>query len=97
MSDLLTVAEAAAFLHVKPRTLNNWRTSLRSCGPRYVRIGRTILYDRTDLVRWVEARKIDPEANGELRKLKKKERKAGEMRDTLHLPRVRRDGKPGQA
>ncbi|MEO5335163.1 MAG: helix-turn-helix domain-containing protein [Magnetococcus sp. YQC-5] len=92
MSELLTVEEAAVYLHVKPGTLNNWRTSIRCCGPRYARIGKKILYDRVDLVRWVEERKKDPKEEGELRKIKKKERKGEDMRETLKLPRVRRDG-----
>jgi hypothetical protein len=38
----LNVSEAAFFLGVSESTLNTWRT--RGRGPRYVRLGRKVLY-----------------------------------------------------
>lgn len=38
----LNVSEAAFYLGVSESTLNTWRT--RSMGPRYVRLGRKVLY-----------------------------------------------------
>ncbi|MBF0339436.1 MAG: helix-turn-helix domain-containing protein [Magnetococcales bacterium] len=94
MTDLLTVAEAAAFLHLKPKTLNNWRTGARRRGPIYVPVGRKIFYSREDLVQWLNEQKVDPQSAWALRKAKMKEHKAEDLRNTLKLPRVRKDGKP---
>jgi excisionase family DNA binding protein len=44
---LLTEDEAAAYLRVRPRTLQRWRQLSR--GPRYTRAGRRILYRMADL------------------------------------------------
>jgi len=47
-NEALTEREAARFLGVAPRTLNNWRYSGK--GPAYIRIGsRAVRYLPTDL------------------------------------------------
>jgi excisionase family DNA binding protein len=44
---LLTEEEAAAYLRVRPRTLQRWRQLDR--GPTFTRAGRRILYRMADL------------------------------------------------
>ena len=47
-NNVLTEREAARFLGVAPRTLNNWRYLVK--GPAYIRIGsRAVRYLPTDL------------------------------------------------
>lgn len=50
-SDLLTLAEAAAFLRAPVATLRYWRHL--GIGPDGFRLGRRVLYQREDLDRWV--------------------------------------------
>ena len=55
MSDLLTTAQAAAFLSLKQNTLEHWR--IYGNGPTIVRLSpRTVRYRRSDLESWVESR-----------------------------------------
>jgi predicted DNA-binding transcriptional regulator AlpA len=50
---LLTEVEAAQFLNVSHRSLQNWR--VRGGGPRYVKIGgRIVRYRRSDLAAWID-------------------------------------------
>jgi excisionase family DNA binding protein len=44
---VLTTTEAAAYLSVKPTTLEQWRWNGR--GPRFAKIGRTVRYRQVDL------------------------------------------------
>ena len=47
MNDHLTEKDLAARWHIHPITLNHWRWSKR--GPRYMKIGRRILYRLEDV------------------------------------------------
>ena len=47
MSALLSVADAAAYLGVKPRTIYDWRRQRK--GPAAVRIGRLVKFRVDDL------------------------------------------------
>lgn len=53
MDDLLTTAEAAEYLRQSPSALNQWRVAKR--GPKFIRVGRRVLYRRSDLVAFVDA------------------------------------------
>lgn len=55
---LLTTAEAAAVLGLKPCTLNQWRY-LRK-GPPYREHGRRIYYSAVDVAAWSAASRVDP-------------------------------------
>jgi hypothetical protein len=56
---LITPADAAARLRVRPRTLEFWRA--RGHGPRFVRLGeKTIRYTIADLDAFVEAMRTAP-------------------------------------
>ncbi|MEW6756378.1 MAG: helix-turn-helix domain-containing protein [Candidatus Latescibacterota bacterium] len=52
------VLEAARFLGVGHRTLDNWRSQGR--GPRYARVGRRVVYLVADLERFLQSRVVDP-------------------------------------
>jgi excisionase family DNA binding protein len=54
---LLTTDEAAEFLGVSAGTLAVWRCLARYRLP-FVKIGRSVRYDETDLVAWMESRKV---------------------------------------
>lgn len=56
VEDLLTEAEAAALLRLKPDTLRHWRTGKRHAGkaPPYIQQGKgRVLYLRADLEAWL--------------------------------------------
>ena len=53
---LMTREEAAEYLGVPVRTLRFW--SETGTGPRRIKFGRHIRFDRADLLAWVESRKV---------------------------------------
>jgi predicted DNA-binding transcriptional regulator AlpA len=60
MSELLTTAQAAAFLGLKQNTLQHWR--IYGKGPAIVRLSpRAVRYRRSDLESWVESRVVENE------------------------------------
>lgn len=68
-SDLLTEAEAAALLRLKPDTLRQWRTGKRHAGkaPPYIQQGKgRVLYLRTDLEAWLRKHRRPIEAAGDM-------------------------------
>lgn len=61
MSELLTTAQAAAFLGLKQNTLEHWR--IYGKGPAIVRLSpRTVRYRRLDLEAWVASRVVENNA-----------------------------------
>ena len=46
--------QAAAFLKLSPRTLEKLR--VLGTGPRFCKLGRRVVYDTADLVRWANER-----------------------------------------
>ncbi len=52
MSRLVTERDAAELLGVSVRTLQKWR--LQGNGPRFVKLGRAVRYDRRDLEEYIE-------------------------------------------
>jgi predicted DNA-binding transcriptional regulator AlpA len=51
--ELIENREAAALLRVRPQTLAAWRVEKR--GPRWLKVGRRVLYRRTDISAWLTA------------------------------------------
>lgn len=49
---MVKVNEAATLLGLSASTLNKWR--VQGCGPRYVKLGRAVLYRVEDLDRWLQ-------------------------------------------
>ena len=49
---VMTTIEAAAFLKMKPATLEQWRW--RGCGPRFMKVGRSCRYRRADLESYLD-------------------------------------------
>ena len=56
--DLLTIAEVAEVVRVPVATLRYWRHL--GNGPHSFRIGRTVRYWRTDVLRWLEDQSAPP-------------------------------------
>jgi len=54
----LSKDQAAAFLHKSPRVLRFWRTA--GTGPAYVKLGKTVLYNRSDLIAYVWRNTVQP-------------------------------------
>jgi Helix-turn-helix domain len=52
----LTRLEAAAEIRLKPQTLAAWAT--RGCGPKYIKLGGRVLYDREELLRYLAERTV---------------------------------------
>ena len=53
LSRYLTNTEAAAYLNLSPRTLENWR--VLGGGPRFRKFGRRVIYAIDDLELWAVA------------------------------------------
>jgi predicted DNA-binding transcriptional regulator AlpA len=58
-SPYLTTKEVAALIRKRPEALRQMRR--RGTGPRGVRIGRSVLYDRSDVQRWLAAKAASDE------------------------------------
>jgi hypothetical protein len=58
LEDYLPEPEAAGSLHKTPRTLQSWRQ--QGIGPAYVKIGKTVFYERSALLAWVKAQQREP-------------------------------------
>lgn len=57
----LTTKEAAIYLGMEPRTLQDWRCD--KVGPPFILYGpRNVKYDIRDLDRWVDERRFTPSA-----------------------------------
>lgn len=54
MNENLKTEEAAAFLKVKPATLEQWRWNGK--GPQFIKMGRSVRYRKFDLDAFIEAR-----------------------------------------
>lgn len=61
---VLHTPDAAAYLGLAPKTLENWRVA--KTGPRYARLGRVgrprIVYRITDLDAWLAAQVVETDA-----------------------------------
>jgi len=55
-SKKLNTHEAAAFLGVKPCTLEVWRCKKR--GPKYSKLGSRVMYDQQELETWFASRSV---------------------------------------
>ena len=53
---LMTTTQAAGYLGLGLRTLQNWR--VRGVGPRFVRCGRAVRYSQNDLREYLDARRF---------------------------------------
>jgi len=52
-NELIDNAEAAKILRILPQTLCVWRVEKR--GPRFLKVGRRVLYRRSDICAWLAA------------------------------------------
>jgi predicted DNA-binding transcriptional regulator AlpA len=55
-SKKLNTEEAAAFLGVKPCTLEVWRCKKK--GPKYAKLGSRVMYDQQELENWFASRSV---------------------------------------
>ena len=59
-------AEAAAYLRISPRTLQDFRTERsKKDGPPYSKLGRRIVYERSDFKQWWRENRIEPSSESE--------------------------------
>ena len=63
MPTLLTPAETAKVLRISVRTLERYRNE--GVGPRYVKVGRRVLYRENDIADWLEAHAVSNTAEAE--------------------------------
>ena len=54
----LTRKEAAEILRRKPQTLRAW--AMRGQGPPFIRVSERVLYPESDLLAWIESRRVEP-------------------------------------
>jgi predicted DNA-binding transcriptional regulator AlpA len=58
----LSTEELARLLGVDPSTIRRWRTARPRQGPPFVRLSsRVTVYSTSDVRRWLERRRVDPE------------------------------------
>lgn len=62
MTEYLTVTEAAKLLRTPVATLYQW--SYRMEGPSALKVGRRLLYNRDDLLAWVESKAKNSASSG---------------------------------
>ena len=60
MSDTMTSKEAAGYLRTSDAVLQQWRYLGK--GPKYYKLGRKVIYKRTDLDAWMESQAVTPRA-----------------------------------
>lgn len=53
--ELMTTAEVAALFRVKDATVRYWRHM--GYGPRWAKVGKRVLYNRTDVDKWWEVQR----------------------------------------
>ena len=58
-NEFLNTEELAAFLGIKPQTINIWR--MKHKGPSYIKIGRNVRYKRQDIESWIENCRVQNE------------------------------------
>lgn len=58
LEDYLSEIETGKALNRTPRTLAIWRQ--RGEGPTYVKIGRTVYYNKDTILAWLKANEIKP-------------------------------------
>ena len=58
MTDFMTTAELATSLKMKKNTIERWRTN-RTCPIRWIKIGGRILYERIEVMAYIESQKRD--------------------------------------
>lgn len=56
----LTTKQAAAYLGLKPNTLDVWRCKRVRYQPPYLKLGRAIRYELADLDAWLAANRFTP-------------------------------------
>jgi excisionase family DNA binding protein len=61
IDELLTMKEVADVVRVPVATLRYWRHL--GSGPRSFRVGRSVRYWRTEVLRWLEQQSNDPQAS----------------------------------
>jgi excisionase family DNA binding protein len=54
MEHYMTIGEAGTYIRTPVETLRKWRT--QGTGPKAARIGKRLLYRRSELDRWVKSR-----------------------------------------
>jgi len=55
-NDCMSSKRTAQYLDAAEQTLNNWRHQGR--GPSYIKIGKKILYRRSDVDAWLDAHRV---------------------------------------
>jgi len=59
--ELLTTAEAAAYMRISPYALHYWRSRGPFPGPRYLKVhAHAVRYRLSDLEAYLESRLVDP-------------------------------------
>jgi len=56
LKPLLDEVQAAPYAGTEPKTLSNWRTLGK--GPKFLKIGRKVMYHPDDIAEWVNARRV---------------------------------------
>ena len=58
----LSTEDLARLLGVDPSTIRRWRTARPAQGPPFLRLSsRVTVYSTSDVRRWLERRRVDPE------------------------------------
>ena len=63
MKEFIREKEVSGFSTIAVQTLRNWR-HLRK-GPPYLKVGKRIVYDKDDVIAYLESKKVFPERGAE--------------------------------
>lgn len=58
MQNYITTRELADLLKIKKNTIERWRTN-RTCPFQWIKVGNRVLYDRADVLAYIESQKRD--------------------------------------
>jgi predicted DNA-binding transcriptional regulator AlpA len=62
---LLSSFETADYLGVPRQTLAVWRARKPPAGPAFSRVGRYVRYRKSDIDRWLDTRRVEPDPAGD--------------------------------
>lgn len=62
MEEYLTIGQAADYMQKPVETLRKWRS--QGYGPKAARAGRSLLYRRSEIDRWIRSQEEEPIGRG---------------------------------
>ena len=84
-NDLMTTTEAAEYVGLSPRTLERYRVTGE--GPKFLKVGRRVLYRRSDLDGWLENKVRHSTSDPGPERDEEAKKRAAQRRSRTHQPK----------